>query len=194
MKGWQIVGILGGVAIAYGCQTPITLSQQSAQSIEHTHEAVRVMRIVSGQTIEVQPFNSTTALNQTIRLKGIQAPDPRQSPWGEAAKEHLETLLLGQTVYLSPEAGAIDDYDRRWANVWFQGNLINQTLVSEGLALVDEQSGQSHDRSTPSHAETPNHSSRLNHAQHRARTLGLGIWNPQNPMRQTPHDFRKQQT
>ena len=190
MKGMQMIGVLGGVAIAYGCQTPISLTPQSSPPMENTHEAVRVTRVLSGQTIEVQPLDSTTALNQTIRLNGIQAPDSRQTPWGPAAQDHLETLLLGQTVYLSPKEGAVDTYNRRWADVWFQGDLINKTLVAEGLALVNEHSANSN---ASAHSETPSHVTRLNHAQHRARTLGLGLWNPKNPMSLTPNEFRKQQ-
>ena len=33
---------------------------------------------------------------------------------------------------------------------------------------------------------------RLIHAQERARIMGLGIWNPDQPMRQTPAQFRRQ--
>lgn len=190
MKRWQMIGLMGGVAIAYGCQTPIVLTPKSSQPMGNTHEAARVTRVVSGQTIEVQPLDSMTALNQTIRLNGIQAPDFRQSPWGPVAKDHLETLLLGQTVYLSPKEGAVDTYDRRWADVWFQGDLINQTLVEEGLALINEHSAN---RNTSAPSENPSHLTRLQHAQHRARTLGLGLWNPEKPMRLTPNEFRNQQ-
>ena len=183
-------------AIAAGCQTqPNDASPWNnapLAPLPNNQYLVRVNRVVSGHTIEVQ--STTNALNQTIRLIGIQAPDRSQTPWGEDSQAYLETLLLGQTVQLSfgsrgsdehPNAGmeseTIDDYGRQWAYVWFNDQLVNQQLLADGMVLLEERSPHLH------------YGQQFSHAQHRARILGLGLWNPENPMRQTPREFRQHQ-
>ncbi|WP_318732132.1 MULTISPECIES: thermonuclease family protein [unclassified Roseofilum] len=65
--------------------------------------------------------------------------------------------------------------------IWQDGALINEELVKEGYALAEEW--------------FPNtqYTQRLQYAEQRARTLELGIWNPESPMRLTPSEFRYQQ-
>jgi micrococcal nuclease len=141
-----------------------------------------VMGVVSGQTIEIPDLTGQTALNQQLRLIGISAPDWRQHPWGEAARNSLDEKLRGQTVLLEEDVETVDDYDRHLAYVWLDDVLVNEWLVEEGLAMVNVRS--------------PNlkYEQRLNHAQQTARILGRGIWNPENPMRLTPAEFRQQGT
>lgn len=140
---------------------------------------VPVMGVTSGQTIEVPDFTRQTALNQKIRLIGISAPDWQQAPWGDAARDFLAEQLRGQTILLEDDVKTLDDYDRHLAYVWYDNVLVNEKLVEEGLVMVDVRS--------------PNlkYEQRLNNAQQTARILGRGIWNPQNPMRQTPEEFRQ---
>jgi micrococcal nuclease len=66
------------------------------------------------------------------------------------------------------------------AYVWLEGVLLNQQLVEEGYVLAEEQ--------------LPNtkYSQTLEHAQLEARLMERGIWNPQQPLRLTPHEFRRQ--
>ena len=146
-----------------------------------TDMTVQVMRVVSGQTIEVPDPTGQTALNQSVRLIGISAPAWEQEPWGESATMYLESQLDGQTVRLETDAETVDAYGRQLAYVWKDEVLINEKLVEEGVAMVDVRS--------------PNlkYEQRLNHAQQTARILGRGIWNPENPMRLSPSEFRQQQ-
>ena len=53
-------------------------------------------------------------------------------------------------------------------------------MVKEGLALAG-----------PDFPNTK-YMERLINAQERARLMGIGIWNPTQPMRQTPGQFRRQ--
>ncbi len=142
--------------------------------------SVQVMGVVSGQTIEISDFTGQTALNQQLRLIGISAPDWRQNPWGESARTSLSEKLLGQTVFLEEDIETVDDYDRHLAYVWLDDVLVNEWLAEEGLVMVNVRS--------------PNlkYEQRLHHAQQTARILGRGIWNPENPMRLTPAEFRQQ--
>jgi micrococcal nuclease len=135
----------------------------------------QVERVLSGQTVEV----GGAAASQRVRLIGIDAPDLEQLPWGTAARDRLEQLIAGATVLLETDAAPTDPQNRLLAYLWRDGVLINQQLVAEGLVLAAVRS--------------PNfkYDQQFAQAQEKARALGLGIWNPQQPMRQTPSEFRK---
>ncbi|NEQ40817.1 MAG: thermonuclease family protein [Okeania sp. SIO3I5] len=140
----------------------------------------RVERVVSGQTIEIADRSAAVPVLEPIRLIGIQAPDIRQKPWGEEARIELEKLTLGQEVLLEFDVQEKDRFNRLLAYVWFGGKLINEYMVKEGFALAE-----------PDFPNTK-YMERLINAQERARLMGLGIWNPDQPMRQTPAQFRRQ--
>ena len=134
-----------------------------------------VGRVVSGQSLMV---SEATGLSP-VRLVGIEAPDLQQQPWGQAAKNRLKAITMGQPVLLEFDREAERD-GRRLAYVWRDGVLLNEQLVKEGYVLAVPRS--------------PNHKydQRLERAQEWARLMGQGIWNPQNPMRLTPSEFRHQ--
>lgn len=115
-----------------------------------------------------------------VRLLGIDAPDLQQRPWGNAAKEHLQALIQGDSVTLEFDVERQDKFGRTLAYVWKDKVLLNEQLVKEGQALFVGRS--------------PNHKydQRLERAQQWARIMGLGIWNPEKPMRFTPAEFRRQ--
>lgn len=143
-------------------------------------QMTRVERVVSGQTIEIADRSVAVPLLEPIRLIGIQAPDIRQNPWGQEARIQLEKLTLGQEVLLEFDTQEKDGFDRLLAYVWLGGKLINEYMVKEGLALAK-----------PDFPNTK-YMERLTNAQEKARLMGLGIWNPNQPMRQTPGEFRSQ--
>ena len=143
-------------------------------------EITRVEKVFSGQTIAIADRTAAVPLLEPIRLIGIQAPDIRQNPWGQEAKIQLEKLILGQEVLLEFDIQEKDQFNRQSAYVWLGGKLINEYMVMEGWALVE--------------SDFPNtkYMERLTNAQEKARLIGLGIWDPNQPMRQTPAQFRSQ--
>lgn len=143
-------------------------------------QMIRVERVVSGQTIEIADRSAAVPLLEPIRLIGIQAPDIKQKPWGQEARTQLEKLTLGQEVLLEFDVQEKDRFDRQLAYVWLGGKLINEYMVEEGWALAE-----------PDFPNTK-YMERLINAQEKARLMGLGIWNPDQPMRQTPGQFRSQ--
>ncbi|NJL23396.1 MAG: thermonuclease family protein [Leptolyngbyaceae cyanobacterium SM1_3_5] len=145
----------------------------SCQAAPRSIETGLVTRVTSGQTIEVR-LNSQI---QTVSLLGVEAPDFRQQPWANQAKQRLQELIEGQMVRL--EFAPTESTSYRSALVWFNQTLVNEKLIEEGLVLV---------RSNVPSAD----GDRLAHAQEKARILGQGIWNPSQPMRQTPTQFRTQ--
>lgn len=149
---------------------------------------VQVQRIVSGHTIEVVDPTRQPPRSDRVRLIGIEAPDLKQHPWGAAAKARLEQILSTKTgqqlvlipVILEPDVKPEPDNAGRWpAYVWQNDVLINEQLVKEGFVLAAPR--------------VPNnkYDTRLARAQEYARIMGYGIWNPAQPMRLTPAEFRR---
>ena len=142
---------------------------------------VKLARVVSGQTLEVLGMGTQPNLTSQIRLIGLDAPDIRQLPWGEDAKQLVETLIGGanQAVNLEFDLEAKDKFNRTLAYVWKDKLLLNEEVVKQGYALFV--------------ARSPNHKydQRLERAQQWARIMGKGIWNPDKPMRITPGEFRR---
>lgn len=135
-------------------------------------------RVVSGQTIEVLLGDRNPPIRTRVRLLGIQAPDLRQDPWGEEAKRALETLLPNKTsILLELESEEKDRYDRLWAYVWHDGKSIQEELLRQGVVMNQP-------------VDNPRYEERLHNAREYARLLGLGIWNPENPLQETPSEFR----
>ena len=142
---------------------------------------VKIARVVSGQSLEVLGMEAQPNLISQVRLIGLDAPDIRQLPWGEDAKQLVETLIGGanQAVNLEFDLEAKDKFNRTLAYVWKDKLLLNEEVVKQGYALFV--------------ARSPNHKydQRLERAQQWARIMGKGIWNPDKPMRITPGEFRR---
>jgi micrococcal nuclease len=141
---------------------------------------VKVERAISGQTIEVIITVDNISLLQQIRPIGIEAPDLKQEPWGRQAQQKLEQLIGGKQVLLESDVEETDRFGRKLAYLWQDKVLLNELLVKEGYVLAV--------------ARSPNtkYQQRLASAQEWARLMGRGIWNPEQPLRQTPAEFRQQ--
>ncbi len=139
-----------------------------------------INRVISGQTVEASVINNPNMTVQRVRLLGLSAPLKEQSPWGDRARQRLSDLIKEQKVTLEFDVKQKDNSDRLLAYIWKDNQLINQTLVSEGLAIAD------------SYAPNVKYDARISRAQSKARLQELGIWDTQNPLRLSPRDFRRQ--
>lgn len=166
---------LGALAIALG----LTLGSCQPRSLPEARVAATVQQIISGHTLEVIVPSLANNQLRRVRLIGLDAPNPAQRPWGVQAMDYLRQVDK-QAIELEFDVEQQDDYGRLLAYVWYQGKLLNQDLVAQGHALRD--------------AALPNtrYEVQLKRAQESARLQGLGIWNPANPMHQTPDEFREQ--
>lgn len=180
-KALQRLGIFGFCLL-------FLLSCQSTRAPTGISVNVQVQRVVSGQTLDVLNPRQPTAVIERVRLIGIEAPDLKQEPWGSAAKNRFEQLIsqtvnqqfVLQPVVLERDVQEKDSAGRWLAYVWVNGVLLNEQLVKEGYVLAAPRSpNQKYDE-------------RLAHAQEYARIMGYGIWNPDQPMRLTPAEFRRQ--
>ncbi|RAM49503.1 MAG: thermonuclease family protein [Hapalosiphonaceae cyanobacterium JJU2] len=158
----------------------VVACQPRSKSLENAQVQVKLAQVVSGQTLEVLGMGDQPNLISQVRLLGIDAPDLQQRPWGNTAKERLQALIKGDSVTLEFDVEGQDKFGRTLAYVWQDKVLLNEELVKEGQALFVGRS--------------PNHKydQRLERAQQWARIMGLGIWNPEKPMRFTPAEFRRQ--
>ncbi|BAY33719.1 nuclease [Nostoc carneum NIES-2107] len=166
--------ILACLLLLVSCQGKTQPTANQAQ--------VKVARVVSGQSLEVLGMAEQPNLISQVRLIGIEAPDLRQRPWGDDAKDELEKMIGGaeQNVTLEFDIEGKDKIGRTVAYVWKDKLLLNEEIVKKGYALFVPRS--------------PNHKydQRLERAQQWARIMGQGIWQPEKPMRLTPAEFRRQ--
>ncbi|OUL32967.1 nuclease [Nostoc sp. 106C] len=170
----QKIVILACLILLVSCQANNQLTANQVQ--------VKVARVVSGQSLEVLGMAEQPNLISQVRLIGIDAPDIRQRPWGDKAKQGLETLIgsAEQIVTLEFDIEPKDKIGRTLAYVWKDKVLLNEELVKQGYVLFVGRS--------------PNHKydQRLERAQQWARIMGQGIWQSEKPMRLTPAEFRRQ--
>lgn len=137
--------------------------------------SAEVTRVVSGQAVEVRLTGTSEVVK--LRIEGIDAPDWRQSPWGETAQQKLTELVLGKPIKIEAENLLRDRYNRLQGHLWQEQTLVSQELIKSGCVLVNDRYPHSY-------------SKLLMESQEYARLLGYGIWNPQQAMRYTPSQFR----
>ncbi|WP_413171811.1 thermonuclease family protein [Anabaena azotica] len=169
----QKIAILSCLLLLVSCQA-------KSQSTNILAE-VKIARVVSGQTLEVLGMAEQPNLISQVRLIGVDAPDSRQLPWGDDAKEMLEKLIDSpqKSIKLEFDLEAKDKFGRTLAYAWKDQVFLNEQVLKQGYALFV--------------ARSPNHKydNRLENAQQWARLMGKGIWNPEKPMRLTPGEFRR---
>jgi len=178
--GWALGTIAYGVWCAIATATDFVPSDRLPRPRRTI--VARVTRAVSGQTIEVD-LNGKI---ETVRLLGIDAPDLRQTPWGQASQQSLAREVEGREVTLSwPNAEANesvlpprDRFDRLWAHVWIDDRLVAADLVRAGWALTGDRAGP--------------YAADLAAARAEARQLDRGIWNPDRAMRRDPRALRSE--
>lgn len=182
MKNLLLLLLMGisCLAVLIGCQSPPATATIPA----------RVEKVLSGQLIEVTLLNQQPPVRRQVRLQGIDAPDRQQAPWGKNSLERLTALIEQDNpqklVQLELQELKPDQFERVVAPVWQNRVLLNLALVQEGYALAQ----------LPKEIEEPiinKHQTELLRAQDQARVLGIGIWDPTQPLRLAPIEFRRYQ-
>lgn len=93
-----------------------------------------VIRVIDGDTFSAAVelgFGFTTV--QTLRFRALDVPEI-ESAEGREAKEFLEKLMPRRLAILI-RAHRSDKYDRYLADVFVDGDYLNQKLVDEGFAV-----------------------------------------------------------
>ncbi|NEP88643.1 MAG: thermonuclease family protein [Okeania sp. SIO2C2] len=106
-----------------------------------------------------------------LQLACIDSPDYGDSPFFEAAKSRLETLIPRGTIVLVSDTGK-SSHQRIVSEVFKDNTSINLQLVSEGKASLFCK----HLNDT-----CPSLKTAYLNAQNSAKQAGLGIWNSRQP-------------
>lgn len=140
-----------------------------------------VTRVLDGDTFHLLP---TSGIPQqvkvhkdgtiSIRLRGIDAPEKKQS-YGQEAKESLQSLVGGKVVWV--EVKDIDRYGRIAGYVFLGGINVNLKQVERGFAWAYSE-----------YLDRP-YASEFYDAEKNARKHKLGLWKQVNPT--PPWEWRK---
>jgi micrococcal nuclease len=149
------------IAVLGSCTTP------GGSAPGHDADAGRdlVTRVVDGDTAHVE----IDGRDVTVRFIGIDtpesvAPDQPVECYGPEASAYTRDRLEGVHVRLEYDVEREDRYGRTLAYVWLGDELINETLVRQGYALVT---------TFPPNVE---YVGRFTAAQRDAREHGRGLW------------------
>lgn len=119
---------------------------------------------------------STKSQTEAIRLYGIDCPELAQHPYGELARQRLQSLLAPYRFF---EAVPIDRdrHGRLVAEVWVADGCINTQLLSEGHAIAYVRHLM------------PGYRERYLAAEAIARQAGLNFWQQPQPL--LPWEYRQ---
>lgn len=135
--------------------------------------SAEILSVGDGDTVAVQDSGKRLK----VRLACIDAPETSQRPYGMAARTKLRSLLpIGAQVSLRTKA--VDRYGRSVAELFRNGQNINQQMVRDGQAFVYWQYIGGCDRQAYGAMET------------RARQDRLGVWVISGGI-QRPWDYRR---
>jgi endonuclease YncB( thermonuclease family) len=108
-----------------------------------------------------------------LRLWGIDAPERGQSPWGEKATDHLQSLLRGSEFQI--RVLDTDIYNRAVGVILDAGADVGLRMVSDGWAAVRTRYVKD---------------ARYRNARSDARRRGIGIWSAPG-LQQKPWEWRR---
>lgn len=156
--------------VSPGQQPPIITQapeSTSSASLGVSGESVRVLRVIDGDTIEIEG-------GQKVRYIGIDTPetvDPRRPVgcFGKEASEENKSLVEGKNVTLVKDVSDTDKFGRLLRYVYIStegGNAIfvNDHLVRSGFARAS------------TYQPDVKYTDRFLHAEKEARENGRGLW------------------
>lgn len=118
----------------------------------------RLVAVTDGDTVKCDPLG-------TIRLIGVDTPEPSVVPHGAAATEALASFVpIGATLKVEKEQDAPDRYGRTLAYLWYNGQMLNWRLLREGWGRSDPYPG------------TPRYHGPFDAAEDAARAESRGLW------------------
>jgi micrococcal nuclease len=119
------------LALIFGAYYLYSKQPQTPDSGRYT-----VVNVIDGDTVIIDD-----AKNSRVRYLGIDTPeiahqDSPGDPMAQEASEFNSALVEGKEVELEFDQQKYDQYGRILAFVYFDGNLVNEELVKEGLATL----------------------------------------------------------
>ncbi len=150
------------VVLAVPLDRPFTFSAPRNQ--------LKAAGFIRGPVVSVRDGTTMTVRidgrNETVRLRGVSAPELDQEPWGPASRDFLRALVEGKMVRLETDVTVRDQSKRLLADVYAGDIFVNLELVRQGMAVVS--------------TVLPNvaHEEEYRKAQDEARERGYGVWGP----------------
>jgi len=141
-----------------------TATEPSSPTPIPKSQTARVIRIIDGDTIEVQIDD----VSYKVRLIGVDAPEQGQ-PFYEEAMEYNREFVENQTVVLVRDVSETDKYGRLLRYVYVGDIFVNAELVRRGYAQV---------ATYPPDVEFADYFVEL---QREAREAGEGLWGLAEP-------------
>ena len=130
---------------------------------------------IRGQVLAVPDGNTLTVLignrKETVRLIGIDAPEPDQTPLSQAATASLRTLVEGRTVRLELDTAKRDHAKRLLAHVFVGDTSVNLEMLRQGQARAAAQ------------PPSTTHAEEYLQAEQEAREAGRGLWDKAYPLK-----------
>jgi len=128
-----------------------------------------IAEVLDGDTVDLRCPDGRVRL----RLYGIDAPERSQSPWGQGATEHLQSLLRGPEFDI--RVVDTDIYNRAVGIILDQGVDVGLRMVVDGWASVRTRYVRDVD---------------YREARSNARRHALGIWSEPG-LQQRPWEWRR---
>ena len=162
------LSLLAGCGVAASDQaastTDASIGSTPPSTIERTREAPDgieglVVQVDDGDSIIIQ----IGTRRKRVRLIGINAPEQNEC-LGAGARQELTDLIQGLVLVLEPDIENADQFGRLLRYVWLNGELINETMASRGLAIAREYQPNLARQAT------------LESAEGVARQSGVGVW------------------
>jgi micrococcal nuclease len=175
---------------SYSWLLVVLLLLTGCQSSPPNYPSVQISRVISGQAIEWVDRSQQPPVIQQGRLSGIDAPALAQEPWGKQAKQCLEESIVTtgkESVRLELESADTDKHGRKFVYLWKDGGLINERLLKNGCVF------QSMRAASATNTNGAKYRDRFDRSARYARLMGLGIWNPDRPLRVSPAEFRQEE-
>ena len=99
------------------------------------------IKVIDGDTFKgTVDLGYNIATLQTLRLRGIDAPDVASSE-GEEAKTYLKERLMESEEAVLIRTHKSGKYDRYLVDLFVEGDYINQELIETGLAVRVKEHG-----------------------------------------------------
>ncbi len=177
MKRWLILGIL--LLLPFGLLACTEEGGSSDNGGQNTTNNTNNGNTNTNFDYPAKPANLTSATiddvidgdtvdldnGDRVRLIGINTPE-REQPFYTEAANFLKNRLNGKRVEIEFDQESTDQYGRTLAYIWLGDVLVNQEILSQGLA------------NTYSVPPNVRYEQYFLLAEQAAQTAGVGIWKP----------------
>ena len=135
----------------------------------------RVVSVHDGDTMQVDVGGGR---REKVRLVGIDAPEISQEPWGTRSRDFTRALALGKDVRVETDVQPRDRYGRLLGYVYAGRTFVNLEAIKAGHAVL------------LTYPPNVKHVDAFTAAQAEARAKGRGVWDPKEPLPESPYQHR----